>query len=228
MSVSKNVKVALLAGLLAGAVLALFSLVFTSIPIDRAIELEHGQAGVVEEAFSRGVMKLGLVLGFIVYGVFLGAVFGFLFGLLNDRLPGRNDTIKVVVLALAGFWAIALFPFLKYPANPPGVGGAETIQFRQTTYLVFLGLSLATTTASVALLKKSLQARPGFPLVGVVFALLLAAPLYFFMPPHPAPPTSMPSSLLWGFRALSLAGLTLFWLALASAFIFFRQRMLRG
>ncbi|MBI4333974.1 MAG: CbtA family protein [Chloroflexi bacterium] len=224
MTIGQNVKAALLAGLAGGAVLALFSLVFTTPLIDQAIELEQGQPGTVEEGFSRGVMKLGMVLGFIIYGVFLGILFGSVYGLFDTLLPGQSDKSRIAVLAAAAYWAVSLFPFLKYPANPPGVGGLETIQFRQTTYLVLLGLSLATTVMSLALMRKLRGIRPGSWIVGVGFAALLAAPVYFFLPPHPAPPVTVPVSLLWGFRALSIAGLTLFWLALAVAFMFLRRR----
>lgn len=227
MTVSQNIKAALLAGLAAGAILALYSLVITSPLIDQAIELEQGKAGAVEEAFSRAWMKLGHVSGSILQGVFLGIVFGVVFGLMSGLVPGGNDTRKVIAMALAGYWTFTLFPFLKYPATPPGVGGVEDISFRQVTYLVFLGLALATTVVSVALFKKQESGRRGFPFPAVTVIVLLSAAIYFFMPAHPPPPVDMPSSLLWGFRAASLVGLTLLWLAMASGFIFFRRRLAR-
>lgn len=225
MTLGQNIKAAVLAGLIAGAILALFSLVFTSPLIDQAIEIEHGQTGAVEEAFSRGIMKLGMVAGFMIYGTFLGVLFGAVYGFFEDVVPGRTEKARIALLAAAGYWSLVLFPFLKYPGNPPGVGGVETIQFRQITYLVFLGLSVATTVMTVSLSRKLGRARPGLAVVGLGFAVLLATPVYFFMPAHPAPPTFIPGSLLWGFRAFSLAGLTLLWLALPLGFMVFRQRL---
>ena len=37
---------------------------------------------------------------------------------------------------------MAIFPFLKYPANPPGVGEPESIGYRQTLYVGFIALAV--------------------------------------------------------------------------------------
>lgn len=233
MTIGQNIKAALLAGLAGGVILALFSLIFTSPVIDQAIDLEQGQTGAAEEMFSRGVMKLGMALGFVLSGIFLGILFGSVYGLFKGVIPGKTEKARIAILAAACYWSLVLFPFLKYPANPPGVGGVENIQFRQITYLVFLGLSLAATVMSLGFFKKLARGRPprikyGVWPAGLAFAALLAAPVYFFMPPHPSPPAELPLSLLWGFRALSLAGLTALWLVLGMGFGFFRRRLARA
>jgi len=46
-----------------------------------------------------------------------------------------------VVLVGLMWWSVALIPFLKYPANPPGVGNPETMAFRQGIQLGFIALS---------------------------------------------------------------------------------------
>ena len=45
-------------------------------------------------------------------------------------------------MAVIGFVAVALVPFLKYPATPPAVGNPDTIGDRTGYYFVFLVLSV--------------------------------------------------------------------------------------
>ena len=68
-----------------------------------------------------GSLSVGLALGGIVALVAAGVV-----GRVG-RLTPRQST---AVVALVGFVAVALVPFLKYPANPPAVGDGDTIGAR--------------------------------------------------------------------------------------------------
>jgi predicted cobalt transporter CbtA len=49
----------------------------------------------------------------------------------HDTAPWRN----ALRLAAAGFFAPYLVPFVRFPANPPGVGDAGTLQQRTLTCL---------------------------------------------------------------------------------------------
>ncbi len=106
---------------------------------------------------------------------------------------------------------MAIFPFLKYPANPPGVGEPESIGYRQTLYIGFialavLGLALAT----------ALRRRTGGWLVPALFYAAWALGLYVLMPPNPDP-VQLSEAIVRPFRALSLAGLVIFWAVLGAA-----------
>ena len=57
----------------------------------------------------------------------MGALFGIVYALSRNSLPGKNDLRKTFVLAAVMWVTIYLIPFLKYPANPPTVGDAETV-----------------------------------------------------------------------------------------------------
>src|SRR5437763_13892816 len=147
---------AVLAGVAAGLCVAVFHQLATEPVLQRAIDLEaslskaSGQP-VEPELFSRSTQHVGLFIGYLFYGIGWGALFGVAAGLLPvlTRMP---LTVKQGLgLVLASCWTVGIFPKLKYPANPPGVGTAATIGFRQEVYLAILLLSvLGTLLAAVA------------------------------------------------------------------------------
>jgi hypothetical protein len=51
---------------------------------------------------------------------------------------------------------------------------------------------------------------------------LYAAAVYVMMPANPDP-VAMPAQLVWTFRAISFAGLIVFWMALGGAFGWFAR-----
>jgi len=126
------------------------------------------------------------------------------------------------VAGLVG-WSVALFPFLKYPANPPGVGDAATIGTRQALYVsvvalsvVGLALALAFRRLGASITTPSWAARLSGPLALVLYIAYILA-VYVLMPANPDP-VALPAGLVWAFRGLSLAGLALFWAVVAIAF----------
>lgn len=221
-------KHALLAGLLAGAVAAGFHWLLTEPVIDRAITIEEqlsqsrGQAA-EEPVVGRRAQRVGLILGFLLYGGAWGLLFGVLSRLARSQLLARSEARRGLILAAALGWSVAIFPFLKYPANPPGVGDPATIGYRQGLYLAYVGLSVAGTALAFGL-RRSLDhgRRWSWPLVLVLYGAYLAA-LYVTMPPNPDP-IRMPSQVVWTFRTLSLGGLVLFWAVLGVVFAWFYRK----
>ena len=59
----------------------------------------------------------------------------------RNSLPGKNDVAKAVVLSGIMWVTLYLIPFLKYPANPPTVGDADTVILRTILYLSFIAIS---------------------------------------------------------------------------------------
>jgi cobyrinic acid a,c-diamide synthase len=119
---------AVAAGFIAGALAAVFHEVLTEPVIDRAIAVEEAREAAQpghaheEPVVSRRGQKIGLVVGLLIYGTVWGLLVGIGVYLTRawvppDWSPGRRG---LVVAVLAG-WSVAVFPFLKYPANPPGV-----------------------------------------------------------------------------------------------------------
>ena len=91
-----------------------------------------------------------LVLGFVIYGALWGLLFGLVaYGIQTSRPAAWTTARFGFTLALLVGWSVAMLPFLKYPANPPGVGEASTIAYRQGLYLGFLGLAGAGTVVAV-------------------------------------------------------------------------------
>lgn len=222
-SLGAVLKAAVVAGLIAGAVAAGFHWVLTESVIDRAIEIEEqlsrAQGAPAEEpVVSRRAQKVGLVFGFLLYGAAWGLLFGALFHAARAWQPvGWTETTRGFVFAALLGWSVAVFPFLKYPANPPGVGDPQTIGYRQGLYLGFIALSvLGAALASGLERSLSRAGRSAWPVALALYLVYLAV-LYLGMPPNPDPVT-MPPRLVWTFRALSLGGLILFWGVLGGAF----------
>lgn len=225
MKLGDSLKAGLLAGVLAGVILALFNLAFTSPLIDKAIQFEQAAPDAGPELFSRDTQKFGMVMGFLLLGLIAGLLFGVVYTLVKEKLPASGTRNKGLLLAFLAFWSVALMPFLKYPANPPGVGGEETIIFRQATYISYIAISLVLAIAGVAWFKFLAIAKNWrWPLTLLGYAVF-GVLAYRLMPSHPFPPTTLPSELLWNFRAISLISLALFWVALGLNFVFLAKRL---
>jgi hypothetical protein len=111
---------------------------------------------------------------------------------------------------------------LKYPANPPGVGEAETIGYRQELFLVCAALSFLGVVLAIALKRWT---GPGtFPWIIVVnFYLMYLMLLLVALPPNPDP-VKAPAELVNNFRNLSLSGQALLWGAMAFIFWWFCRK----
>jgi hypothetical protein len=225
---------AVVAGLVAGLLASLFHQVLTEPVIDRAIAAEEPREttppGHAHEApvVSRGGQKVGLVVGLLVYGAVWGLLVGL--GLHATRgaaprgwSPGRRG---LVVAALAG-WSVAVFPFLKYPANPPGVGEPDTIGYRQALYLGFIALAVLGLVLAAALRRRATAPGADGWIVPVAFYVVWAVGLYALMPPNPDP-VGLSETIVRPFRALSLAGLAVFWAAFALALAYLGRERARA
>jgi predicted cobalt transporter CbtA len=213
-------KSALIAGIVAGLCVAAFHLLLTEPVLDRAIRLEEQQArsagthdAQAEDTplVSRPMQKAGLFLGYLIYGLSWALFFSVAYHLLQGRLAARGVRWGAAALAFLLYWSIVLVPFLKYPANPPGVGDPATVADRQNLYLIFLLLSAGSAALAVTLGKYVARLMAGQRrLLTLAWLVLLAAMLLLLMPGNPDPAT-MPAEIVLPFRAFSLGGLTLFW-----------------
>lgn len=216
---------AVVSGLIAGGAAAVFHSRFTEPVIERAIETEERLAQARGEAakaplVDRRTQRWGLVLGFLLYGTAWGLLFGLVFQTMEPRLPPWSPVKRGFLLALLAGWSVAIFPFIKYPANPPGAGDPETVWYRQALYLGFLGLSAAGTAMAGWLWARRRRAAAVLLYVGFLTAAFLA------MPSNPDP-VMVSAQLIWTFRGLSLAGLVLFWGVLGMAFGWLTRERLR-
>jgi hypothetical protein len=173
------------AGALGGLLAFAFGRVVAEPLIQRAIDYASGRdaaenalrratglaaAAPDPELFSRTLQRnLGLGVGMVLFGIAMGGLFAVAYVLATRgmRTTVRPRTVALAIAA-AGFAGVFLLPFLKYPANPPGVGHPETIHARGLLYLAMVGISVASVIAAV------LAARRLRPRLGAWNATLLA------------------------------------------------------
>jgi hypothetical protein len=229
-SLGSALKAAVVAGLIAGAITAGFHALLLEPLIERAIELEehasqtHGKAG-QEPLIDRPTQRWGLVLGFLLYGALWGLLFGLVAYFMRTLRPAEWTIARFgFSLALLVGWSVAMLPFLKYPANPPGVGAAETIAYRQWLYFGFLGLSGVGTAVAVGVNhwlrrpeRSGSTGRTRGALAVAIYVIYVTV-MYLAMPENPDP-VEMPAELVWPFRSIAFLGLILFWAALGGVFV---------
>ena len=214
-SLGSVMRAALLTGVVAGLAAALFHFVLTEPIIDRAITLEtlrHQAEGSYEEPMvSRGAQQVGLFVGFLLFGLTWSLLLGAAYHITQRWLPAWSKVGRGLLLAGLGLWAVAVFPALKYPPNPPGVGDPDTIGYRQALYLGFLGLSVVGTIVAGVV-----AYRRGW-CTGLAVLALASIVLFAAMPPNPDPLT-MPADIVTPFRVFSVLGLGVFWAVMGLVF----------
>lgn len=222
------------AGLLAGFAAGVFHSLATEPVVQRAIDLEGALRSAAgepkrEELLSRRVQRVGVIVGFLLFGGAWGTLFGLAYWLLPGEAAGAHTRVQALGLALVGYWTLGVFPHFKYPANPPGVGNPETVGYRQGLYFTFLALSVigallgAVAYRHLGRLGRGWQ-RPRVrgSLVGALYAGYLGA-MSVFLPNSPDA-VRMAPELVAEFRWLSLVGVSIFWAVLAGAFALFAPR----
>lgn len=218
---------AVVAGLVAGLLAAVFHQVLTEPVIDRAIAAEEARETArpahahEEPVVSRRGQKVGLVVGLLVYGAVSGLLVGLaLYATRGATPPGWSLGRRGLLVAALVGWSVAVFPFLKYPANPPGVGEPDTIGYRQALYVGFIVLAVLGLVLAAALRRRATAPGARGWIAPVAVYVAWAVGLYASMPPTPDP-VALSETLVRPFRALSLTGLIVFWggFALALAYL---------
>jgi len=213
-----------IAGMVAGAVSAVVLRLLGEGAIGRAVALEHahhpGTAG--EELFSRTVQQAGGVLAILLYGLALGAIFSVVFVAVRPKLGQAGTWLQSMALAGVGFAGIFAVPFLKYPANPPGVGDPATIGRRTALYLVLLGWSVVATWATWRA-ARWMRTRPDplpdhlrMPAAALCWITLVAVGMVVLPPNSDAVPA--PAQLIWTFRLASTGGAVALWSTIGVVF----------
>jgi len=255
-----------LCGAIAGLLTFLFGRIFAEPYIQKAIDYETGRdaalavldhaehAGPESELFSRTVQaNIGMGVGMIAFGLGMGALFAVVYVVCLGRVGRVRPRPLALLVAAAGFVGLYLVPFLRYPANPPAVGQADTISQRTGAYLAMVLSSVALLALAVWLGQRlrprfgtwtaSLLAGAAYLVaIGIVMALLPS----FGQPGSeqfaatasetPLPLTDadgairypgFPADVLFYFRLYSLAGQLLLWTAIGLLFAPMADRRLR-
>src|SRR4051812_46460906 len=176
-------KIGALAGGVGGGAPAPFPEIVGGAALHRAVLLEEpASVGSSHEMFTRLTQQIGGGIGAVLYGVVVGLIFAVVLAALRHRLSSRTDFRRAALLGMTAFVAVFLVPFLKYPANPPGVGDPSTISRRTVLYLLMLGWSLVATWAAWRLARwlrtdRGLPEDRWVPLTTLVYAAIVAAGL---------------------------------------------------
>lgn len=231
----------LLAGLLAG--FATFFVahqvgephVETAIALETADSSDHAHAGAepaghthedgaVVSRFDQRTW--GLLTGALTIGVALGGLVALVAAGTAGRIRGLGVRQSTAVVVGIGFVAVALVPFLKYPANPPAVGAAETIGTRTGDYFGFLLVSVVAAVLATVLVVRLLRHVGTY--AGVVIGL--AAYVVVVVVAGQAFPTvneigDFPADVLWYFRRASILTLATMWGMLGVLLVGFLGRL---
>ena len=214
------IAIVLVSGFVAGTIHGAVNLAIVEPYLDKAIGIENqnlfasGEAEDtpqfwVEYNSYRDWQKSGQLLAGGILGMSIGALFGIVFAYSRNSLPKGHTVKKTFVLAAIMWLVIFLIPFLKYPANPPTVGDADTVILRQILYLLFIAISGFSAVGFFVLYKKLQNKKKGFAFVG--YAVFITT-VFFMMPPSPDEVTA-PMDLVNGFRTMSVVAVSTFWVA---------------
>jgi hypothetical protein len=182
----------------------------------------------------------------------MGALFAVAYAICLGRTGRIRARSLAVLVAGGGFLGFYLVPFVKYPANPPAIGHADTIQLRSSLYLLMVGCSVLFLVLTVWLGRR-LQARFGtwnatliaggvfIVATGVVMLILpsvgefAANKQYHQATETPAPLTDangtivfpgFPADVLFNFRLYSIGAQLILWTAIGLIFGPLAERLL--
>jgi predicted cobalt transporter CbtA len=223
----------MLVGLLAGLLVFAFGKVFGEPEVDRAIhyeaELDAARAHAAKaihtekepELVSREVQAgLGLFTGVVVYCAAFGGLFGLVFAIADRRAFDLDPRAVAALLAASGFIAVYVVPGLKYPANPPAVGEADTIGLRTALYFVMVALSVAAmigaASARIRLARRWGQWNAA--MIAAAVYLVVVAAVAGILPEVNEVPEGFPAELLWRFRIASFGMQLTMWATIGLAF----------
>jgi predicted cobalt transporter CbtA len=236
----------LMRGMLVGLVAALLSFGFLKIvgepAVDRAIafEAQRDEArdkAKLEEAKAKGLPTPaddhepalvsrpvqagpGLLTGVAVYNVAFGGLFALVFALAYGRMGDFGARTTSALLAFSGVIAVYVVPSLKYPANPPSIGDAETIGMRTGLYFAMIAISLAAMIAAW-MLRNRLVARYddwNAALIAAAAYLVVMVIVALALPGVDEVPESFPAVVLWQFRIAAMGAQLVMWATIGLLF----------
>lgn len=230
----------MLAGLFAAVLATVFAYLIAEPSIEAAIAVEEAHAAAHhtgeaaahahEPLVSRGVQStIGLFTGVAGYAIAAGGLFAVAFAVLHGRLGKLRPGVLSALLAAGSYVVVVLVPFLKYPANPPAVGSAATIEERTALYFGFIGLSILFAFVAVYAghaLRHKLAGwqRAALSCAGYVVVMAICGAV---MPVVDEVTGEFPGTVLWNFRVGSLGTTLVLWTTLGVSFGWLVERALR-
>ncbi|MBN8997573.1 MAG: CbtA family protein [Rhizobiales bacterium] len=189
------------------------------------------QPAAEEELVSRPVQStIGLFTGVVVYSAAFGGLFAIVFALVWGRMGSSDPRVVAAVLALVAFIVMVAVPQLKYPANPPAVGDADTIGIRTGMFwLMILGSFVAALLATF--IQRGLSRIYGTwnatLVAGAAFVVVVTV-VMLLLPTIDEVGADFPAAVLWQFRIASLGTQAVMWATIGILFGLVTQRALRA
>ena len=226
----------MLAGVLAGILAVGFATLFGEPQIELAIGfeslMEHAAGHAPEpELVSRAVQRsAGLLTAAVATGAALGGIVALVFAFAYQRIGQFGPRALASLLAGAGFIAMVLVPQLKYPANPPSIGEAETIGVRTALYFEMMLIAAAALVLAVLLGRRLLARFGGWnaSLIATIGFVCIVALVQFVLPDVNEVPDAFPAVVLWRFRIASLGTQFVLWASLGVIFGLLAERAFFG
>jgi predicted cobalt transporter CbtA len=157
----------------------------------------------------------GLATGTLAVGITLGGVVGLVSAFAVGRIGRLRPSQSTAVVALVGFVAVGLVPFLKYPATPPAVGDPDTINSRTLEYFSMVGISVLAAIGAVLLARRLLDSLGAYrTILASAGAYLLVVVLASLLMPTVNEIGDFPGDVLWSFRVASLLTIATMWAAI--------------
>jgi predicted cobalt transporter CbtA len=209
----------MLVGVVAGLLVFAFARWIGEPQVERAIAFEtaadqaRGEAPEPEMVSRRVQKSVGLLTGTVVYGAAIGGLFGLVFAFAYGRIGELGPRALAAVLGVLGYVAVVLVPNLKYPANPPAVGNADTIGARTGAYFLLIAVSIAAMVFSLQMRRrfaKRFGEWNGSLLAAGLFVAVVSVVAHF-LPVVDEVPTGFPVTLMWKFRVAALEIQAVLW-----------------
>lgn len=154
----------------------------------------------------------GLATGTLAVGITLGGVVGLASAFAVGRIGRLRPSQSTALVALIGFIAVGLVPFLKYPSTPPAVGNEDTIASRTLEFFSMQGISILAAIGAVLLALRLLRSQGTYRAVltagGSYLAVVVVAALLL---PTVNEIGEFPGDTLWYFRLASLLTIATMW-----------------
>jgi hypothetical protein len=245
------------AGALGGLLAFVFGRVVAEPLIQRAIDYASGRDAVESglrrgaglaaappdpELFSRTVQRnLGFGVGMVLFGIAMGGLLAVAYVLVSRGMrPTVRPRTMALAIAAAGFAGMFLLPFLKYPANPPGIGHPDTIHTRGLLYVGMVAVSVASVIAAVRAARPLVRQLGAWNAtlvavvgLGVWLAIVMAVlPSFGNETPQPLRSPSgtivypgFPADLLYQFRLYAVIAQLVLWGTIGVAFGALAERL---
>lgn len=226
----------MLAGLLAALLAFSFAKVYGEPQVGRAIAFEdhqHSHSGHAEEPelVSREVQaSIGLFTGVVVFGTALGGLFALAYAFVGGRLVHFSPRTTAILIAVLGFLAVYIVPYLKYPANPPAVGDPDTITYRTQLFFGMIAFSIAAMAIAISAGRQFADKLGSWNaiLAGAAIYVVLTALAAYMLPPINEVPKTFPADLLWNFRVVSFGIQGILWIGIGLVFGLLTDRALES